>query len=313
MAHVRPAADALNPEPSVRTTRWVYILCYYLWSSAINMPRIAQEVKKSKITLLRDEITQLRNRVHELESGAANRSNTASPPNNYQPPPPVGYAASPTVSDNSTLSFLSNQLRDGSPSGKPFINTDLYQQPLPITDPAFSFAVPGGTGEGFQAPLVYGNVSSGWREVAPTNNGAVVLSPLDQPLTTTEILYYLDIILPFRLQCAFEIDITSFKESLDDPDPNNRPHEALLNAIALMACYYNQQLRGANRAQIFVEKTRRCLQDSLTGFRSRKVVQQIQAGHLLCEYRYAPLGFDPDDSQRVICTGPEASWKDMRR
>jgi hypothetical protein len=87
----------------------------------------------------------------------------------------------------------------------------------------------------------------------------------------------------YRLQCAFEIEIQTFRESLEDPDPNNQPHEALLNAIALMACYYDQTLREANRAQIFVERTRHCLQNSLTGVRTRKVVQQIQAGHLLCK------------------------------
>ncbi|KAG9074370.1 hypothetical protein FS749_014085, partial [Ceratobasidium sp. UAMH 11750] len=242
-----------------------------------------EEVKKSKITLLRDEITQLRNRVHELESGAANRANATTPPNNnYPPAPPAAFAASPTVSDNSTLSFLSNQRRGVSPSNKQFVNE--YQQSIQLGDPTYQF-LPPESGEGFQAPLVYTNVSSGWREVAPSN-GTVVLSPLDPPLTTAEVLYYLRIILPFRLQCAFEIDIPSFEASLEDPDPNNRPHEALLNSIALMACYYNQELREANRAQIFVERTRRCLQNSLTGYRSRKVVQQIQAGHLLSCYLY---------------------------
>ncbi|QRV76684.1 Fungal Zn(2)-Cys(6) binuclear cluster domain [Ceratobasidium sp. AG-Ba] len=234
-----------------------------------------QEIKKSKITLLRDEITALRNRVYELETtGRA----TSTPPSYH-----VAYAASPTVSDNSNADLF----RGSSPNTKPDPHY-LQQQPVSIGGPAYGQYTPSptGHGEGFQASLVYPNLSSGWREVAPSANGLVVLGPLDQPLTTAETLHNILHVDRFRLQCAFEIDIPNFESSLEDPDPNNRPHEALINAIALMACYYNQDLRWANRAQIFVDRTRQCLQSSLTGIRSRKVIQQIQAGHLLSCYLY---------------------------
>lgn len=240
-----------------------------------------EEIKKSKITVLRDEIALLRSRVHELEASAARSASSA--PTDYQSPAavPNNWSSSPAPSDAlSTFNGYSNQHREVSPSVNVFPKGEQFQ-PIPLGDPAYHFlAVP--PPNVFPVPMP--NDNSGWIAPSPTNS--LVFSGFDQAPDLQETMRNLSIILPYRLQCAFEIDLQSFERSLEDPDRDNRPHEALLNAIALMACYYSTDTRITSRAPFFIECTRRCLQNSLTGIRSRKVVQQIQAGHLLSCYLY---------------------------
>jgi hypothetical protein len=141
---------------SVHMTRCVLGLAVRIWSIIPAIP--VQEIKKSKITLLRDEITALRNRVHELESDASSRVNDF--PNEHQLAPAAvptsTWAVSPTLSDNSALSRYPSQLRDASPPIKPLANGEQYQQQFPLADPAYHHylsTVP--AVEGFQAPPVY--------------------------------------------------------------------------------------------------------------------------------------------------------------
>ncbi|EUC66725.1 fungal Zn, 2-cys(6) binuclear cluster domain protein [Rhizoctonia solani AG-3 Rhs1AP] len=242
-----------------------------------------EEVKKSKITLLRDEISELKKRIQELEGGSDQIPHPPSIPQQSLSPvavPVSSWGESPALSDAHSINSFANHFNILTPDQKPLFNlpgapqislTTAYQ-PMPSA-PGF---------DGFQAPMLRN--AAAWR--TPSPNNAIIFNPLDQPLTIEQTLHYLQIIMPYRLQCAFEIDLLSFRESLEDPDPNNQPHDALINAIALMACYYDQALREANRAQFFVERTRRSLQLSLTGVRSHKVIQQIQAGHLLSCYLY---------------------------
>lgn len=240
-----------------------------------------EEIKKSKITVLRDEIALLRSRVHELEASAA-RSNS-SVPADYQSPAavPDNWSSSPAPSDAlSGFSGYPNQHREVSPSVHGFPKGEQFQ-PIPLGDPTYQFlaAQPPNV---FPGPMP--NDNSGW--VAPSPTNSLVFNGFDQAPSFQDTMHNLSIILPYRLQCAFEIDLPSFEASLEDPVRDNRPHEALLNAIALMACYYSTDIRQTSRAHFFIESTRRCLQNSLTGIRSRKVVQQIQAGHLLSCYLY---------------------------
>ncbi|KAF8741617.1 GAL4-like Zn(II)2Cys6 (or C6 zinc) binuclear cluster DNA-binding domain, partial [Rhizoctonia solani] len=243
------------------------------------------EIKKSKITLLRDEISELRKRIHELEGGSDRKPLPPLNPQQSLSPAAVplsSWASSPALSDAHSINSFANQFNTLTPDQKPmFLAPVIPQMSLSPTYQQMS-GIPGLSE--FQSPILH--EVAGWGEMAPSPNGALVYNQLEQPLTIEQTLHNLQIIMPYRLQCAFEIDIPSFRESLEDPDPNNQPHEALLNAIALMACYYDQTMRDGNRAQFFVERTRRSLQLSLTGVKSRKVIQQIQAGHLLSCYLY---------------------------
>lgn len=235
-----------------------------------------EEIKKSKITLLRDEIGELKKRILELEADTIAKAASRASANQSASPAglPTTWSDSPAVSD--THSFGQSQFRVMSPDQKP----PPFMLAQPSVDPYQQYSeLPGA--EGFQAPILHN--ATGWREPAPSHTGALIIGQMDQIPTDAETLHNLDVIMPYRIQCAFEIDVASLQESLADPDPNNRPHDALLNAIALMACYYGQ---SPHRAPVFVERTRRCLQNSLTGIRSRKVIQQIQAGHLLACYLY---------------------------
>ncbi|KAH7344907.1 hypothetical protein B0J17DRAFT_637499 [Rhizoctonia solani] len=243
-----------------------------------------EEIKKSKITLLRDEISELKKRIQELEGGGDQKLYPLSIPQQSLSPvavPLSSWAGSPALSDAHSINSFTNhgQLN---PDQKPLFNVQGVSQMSLAPTYQQTLGVPGLGG--YQTPVLQD--AAVWGGAAPLPSGTLIYSQLDQPLTIQQTLHYLQIIMPYRLQCAFEIDILSFRESLEDPDPNNQPHEALLNAIALMACYYDQTLREANRAQFFVERTRRSLQLSLTGVRSRKVIQQIQAGHLLSCYLY---------------------------
>ncbi|CUA76800.1 putative transcriptional regulatory protein C1773,12 [Schizosaccharomyces pombe 972h-] [Rhizoctonia solani] len=241
-----------------------------------------EEVKKSKITLLRDEISELKKRIQELEGGDQKHLPPSIPQPSLSPAavPVSSWGESPALSDAHSINSFANQFNTLTPDQKPLFNLPGAPQ---ISLATVYQPVPGVPGfDGFQTPVLHN--AEAWR--TPSPNGALMFSQLDQPLTIQQTLHNLQIIMPYRLQCAFEIDIIGFRESLEDPDPNNQPHEALLNAIALMACYYDQTLREANRAQFFVERTRRSLQLSLTGVRSHKVIQQIQAGHLLSCYLY---------------------------
>ncbi|KAF8609310.1 hypothetical protein BDV93DRAFT_518151 [Ceratobasidium sp. AG-I] len=240
-----------------------------------------EEIKKSKITVLRDEIAMLRSRVHELESGAAQSLSAST---DYQSSPaavPTNWSPSPAPSDAiSTFNGYPNQHREVSPQANVFPKGEQFQ-PMPFADPGFPYLIPQQPPNVLTVPMP--NDNPGWVAPSPTNS-LVFGDRFDQPPSLQETMHNLSIILPYRLQCAFEIDISSFEASLEDPDVTNRPHEALINAIALMACYYDS--RKASRVPFFVECTRRCLQNSLTGIRSRKVIQQIQAGHLLSCYLY---------------------------
>ncbi|CAE6457536.1 unnamed protein product [Rhizoctonia solani] len=246
---------------------------------------VQSEIKKSKITLLRDEISELKKRIQELEGGGDQKLYPLSIPQPSLSPvavPLSSWTGSPALSDAHSINSFTNhgQLNPMMPDQKPLFNVQgVSQMSLAPAYPQMP-GVP--IVDGYQTPVD----AVAWGGTTPSPSGALIFSQLDQPLTIQQTLHYLQIIMPYRLQCAFEIDILSFRESLEDPDPNNQPHEALLNAIALMACYYDQTLREANRAQFFVERTRRSLQLSLTGVRSRKVIQQIQAGHLLSCYLY---------------------------
>ncbi|CAE7212736.1 unnamed protein product [Rhizoctonia solani] len=265
-----------------------------------------EEIKKSKITLLRDEISDLKKRIQELEGGGDQKLRSSIPQQSLSPADvSVPWGESPALSDAHSIGSFANQFNTLTPDQKPLFNVSGIPQ---ISIGATYQQIPNVAGyDEFQSPVLH----NAWR--TPSPSGALMFSPLDQPLTIQQTLHNLQIILPYRLQCAFEIDVVGFRESLEDPDPTNQPHEALLNAIALMACYYDQTFREANRAQFFVERTRRSLQLSLTGMRSHKVIQQIQAGHLLCTCMSIELPYEINMmEQHVTCTGPAASSRGMR-
>ncbi|ELU41775.1 hypothetical protein AG1IA_04203 [Rhizoctonia solani AG-1 IA] len=251
---------------------------------------LAQEIKKSKITLLRDEISELRKRIHELEGGSDQKPLPPSNPQQSLSPAAVplsSWASSPALSDAHSINSFANQFNTLTPDQKPmFLAPVIPQMSLSPTYQQMS-GIPGLTIVGRRRMGRNGPFtqwSSRIQSVGATPNYRTnITQPSDhyavRPNTVPPQYQPTDAFKhSYRLQCAFEIDIPSFRESLEDPDPNNQPHEALLNAIALMACYYDQTMRDGNRAQFFVERTRRSLQLSLTGVKSRKVIHLLE-GH----------------------------------
>lgn len=43
-----------------------------------------------------------------------------------------------------------------------------------------------------------------------------------------------------RRQCMFEVHPDRFLQAMNSPDPNQRPHPALVNAIYLLGCHVSR-------------------------------------------------------------------------
>ncbi|KAB5591433.1 Fungal Zn, 2-cys(6) binuclear cluster domain containing protein [Ceratobasidium theobromae] len=233
-----------------------------------------EEIKKSKITLLRDEITELKKRIHELEDQKAQ-------------PPAAQLSLEQAVDPG--WGVPSGVYSAGHYSGHVGLTADpkslfMASQSIPQVSPDQAYQLGMSNAECLNMERGDALVK---RHADIQFNGSTPQCPRDTAQVRSELAPWrhsdffisssLRVIMPYRIQCGFEIDFSGFEQSLEDPDPNNQPHEALLSAIALMACYYDQVPRDNSRAQLYIESTRRALQNSLTGIRSQKVIQQIQA------------------------------------
>lgn len=86
---------------------------------------------------------------------------------------------------------------------------------------------------------------------------------LDQDQLPTNIRNYLiDLFLPHRHRCGFEVHIGRFLASLDLPI-NKRPHPCLTNTIYLLGCHYAPGGSLSHLEPMFLSKARTALAESL--------------------------------------------------
>ncbi|CEL54576.1 hypothetical protein RSOLAG1IB_07180 [Rhizoctonia solani AG-1 IB] len=86
---------------------------------------------------------------------------------------------------------------------------------------------------------------------------------LDQDQLPTNIRNYLiDLFMPHRHRCGFEVHIGRFLASLDLPI-NKRPHPCLMNAIFLLGCHYAPSGSLSHLEPMFLSRARTALAESL--------------------------------------------------
>lgn len=86
---------------------------------------------------------------------------------------------------------------------------------------------------------------------------------LDQDQLPTNIRNYLiDLFMPHRHRCGFEVHIGRFLASLDLPI-NKRPHPCLMNTIYLLGCHYSPGGSLSHLEPMFLSKARASLAESL--------------------------------------------------
>ncbi|CAE6385529.1 unnamed protein product [Rhizoctonia solani] len=86
---------------------------------------------------------------------------------------------------------------------------------------------------------------------------------LDQDQLPNNIRNYLiDLFLPHRHRCGFEVHIGRFLASLDLPI-NKRPHPCLMNSIYLLGCHYSPGGSLSHLEPMFLAKARSSLAESL--------------------------------------------------
>ncbi|GAB1517112.1 hypothetical protein RhiTH_000155 [Rhizoctonia solani] len=86
---------------------------------------------------------------------------------------------------------------------------------------------------------------------------------LDQDHLPTHIRNYLiDLFMPHRHRCGFEVHIGRFLASLDLPI-NKRPHPCLMNAIYLLGCHYAPGGSLSHLEPLFLSRARTALAESL--------------------------------------------------
>jgi hypothetical protein len=93
---------------------------------------------------------------------------------------------------------------------------------------------------------------------------------------THRCAHRIDIFIPHRHQCGFEIDINRFQASINSPDS---PHPALLNAIYALACHFSHSPVLSPHETRFVDRALKSVSTALEA--SDRLVQVIQASCLL--------------------------------
>lgn len=99
----------------------------------------------------------------------------------------------------------------------------------------------------------------------------------DQPL------FRLNIFIAHRRQCACEVPVQRFIDSLNGP-PKDRPHPGLLNAIYMLACWFSYPLNLTRFESVFLARSRELLAEALTT--GEKMLNYLQGSALLAIYYY---------------------------
>ncbi|CAL1706100.1 unnamed protein product [Somion occarium] len=101
----------------------------------------------------------------------------------------------------------------------------------------------------------------------------------DPPLELAQML--LDIFLPHRHQCGFEVHVGRLRESLTLPRSEQR-HPVLMNSIYLWACYLSRPTSLCEHEPLYLSRALAAVSDAISN--PAKVVDFIQASCLLAIY-----------------------------
>ncbi|KAI0081436.1 hypothetical protein K474DRAFT_1682025 [Panus rudis PR-1116 ss-1] len=94
----------------------------------------------------------------------------------------------------------------------------------------------------------------------------------------------IEIFLEHRHQCAFDVHIQRFQNSLNLA-PHERPHPALLDAIYLMGCYFSRSSSFTVLEPHFLKRALRGISDAMQD--NDRVINVLQASCLLALYFFA--------------------------
>ncbi|KAI0093808.1 hypothetical protein BDY19DRAFT_919028 [Irpex rosettiformis] len=118
---------------------------------------------------------------------------------------------------------------------------------------------------------------------SPPTSGSPAFSHEDDLYSHSHQL--LDIFLKHRHQCAFDLHIGRFRASLSAPSAQQQPHQALLDAMCLMGCYFSHLVQHAAQEPQY-------LQNALSGISTAlqhndRLVQIVQASCLIAVYFFS--------------------------
>lgn len=94
----------------------------------------------------------------------------------------------------------------------------------------------------------------------------------------------LNIFMQHRRQCMFEVHPDRFLQAVNSPDPSQRPHPALVNAIYLLGCHFAPKSTVSQYESIFLARTRKGINASLEN--ADRLLNFLQASCLLAWYFY---------------------------
>ncbi|KAG8927634.1 hypothetical protein FRC01_007141 [Tulasnella sp. 417] len=92
----------------------------------------------------------------------------------------------------------------------------------------------------------------------------------------------LNIFMQHRRQCMFEVHPDRFLQAVNSPDPSQRPHPALVNAIYLLGCHFAPKSTVSQYENIFLARTRKGINASLEN--ADRLLNFLQASCLLAWY-----------------------------
>ncbi|KAG8967274.1 hypothetical protein FRC05_002120 [Tulasnella sp. 425] len=90
------------------------------------------------------------------------------------------------------------------------------------------------------------------------------------------------IFMQHRRQCMFEVHPERFLQAVNSPDPSQRPHPALVNAIYLLGCHFAPKTTVSQYENIFLSRTRKGINASLEN--ADRLLNFLQASCLLAWY-----------------------------
>ncbi|KAF8344123.1 uncharacterized protein EI90DRAFT_3028344, partial [Cantharellus anzutake] len=109
----------------------------------------------------------------------------------------------------------------------------------------------------------------------------------DQPIITSTPEgqnYLLTLFLNYRRRCYFDVHPQRFLASLQDPDPQKRPHPCLMDAIYLLGCYLSRDDELKAHEVVLLSRARQGLCDSLE--HSDRLWNFVQASCLIAFFLY---------------------------
>ncbi|KAL4243896.1 hypothetical protein ABKN59_011044 [Abortiporus biennis] len=223
----------------------------------------------SRTQLLQQKVAKLEARLRELESEQSDSGTISSP----TPSTPSSSSSDPSVSISDSA--------DPSVSGSPFIppstdwDTGLFDDNLfPGYNPSTFFP-------DSSSPSDFASTSS-LSSKNSTRSSSISLDWWENADTFCANKQYLvDVFLTHRHQCAFDVHIERFQESLHAPR-EKQPHPALMDAIYLMGCNFSRESTHTNLEPYFLKHTLCGISEALQ--HNDRVVDVLRASSLLAVY-----------------------------